>query len=494
MKNTIKKTVCALLALIMLFAVVSCVKKEDNDSTDNTTVSTEPESTEIASLVPDDLSFDGMTYTVLCRVGLDYMENEIYLENGENLGALDQALYERMLYVEDKLGVEIAKVDQPDMYKMNARIRTDIETGEPSFDAVAHFVYHAPELALEGKFCNWYDVPYVNESIERSSPWWPESLSTMSTVKDQLYFISGDISISMLKTINVMYMNKQVADEWHIDNVYDLVRNEKWTFEEMEKIVKNVTEDKNGDTVYDENDLYGFASYYFDHYFAEFDIPIVLEEGDDLKLAVYTNRFVDSYDMLYSFFHDNVSVYDPAKLVTDSTTKKIVGDMFKKDQLLFMGHLTSEADKLVDMKSEYTVIPWPMYDENQDGYRTVSHNNYSTFCVPVTLTGEKLEMVGAVTELLAETSYRNVTPLYKEIILKYRYSSDETNMEMLDIVFDSIVFDFGITYSYSIEDIGFLYRNIYKNKENIAHVYGEEETAYRTALANIVNKFSIMEG
>lgn len=490
------KLLALLLLAGMLFSAVACAKSKGGNKTissegDGTGTSVSDSETEQPPIIPEDLRFDGMSYVALCRMHNSFFEDEIFIEEDNARGdALNEALYTKMLLTEERFGITISKVEQADMYAMNDRIRTDIQSGDPSYNIIAHFVYHAPALALEGQLYNWYDVPYVSESLQRNSEWWPSSLVDMSTINDQLYFVSGDVAISALKTLNVLFMNKTVAADKNIEGIYDTVRNGDWTLDEFISTVTTVTEDLNGDSIYDDNDLYGFATHYFDHYFATFDIPIVKETSDgQLEMAVYTERFVDTYDKLYDLFHNYDAVYSPSKIMND---KSITAKLFMEDKLLFMGHLTHQADVLRDMKSEYNILPWPKYDDNQAEYQTVSHNNYSTFCVPISVGEEELEMVGAVTEYMAQKSYTEVTPVYKEVVLKYKYSTDDNNREMLDIVFDSIIFDFGITYSYVISDVGFLYRNIYKNSESISNLYYGNVDAYNIALVDIINKFSMM--
>ena len=56
------------------------------------------------------------------------------------------------------------------------------------------------------------------------------------------------------------------------------------------------------------------------------------------------------------------------------------------------------------------------------------------------------EMVGEVIELLAYYSKDEVLPAYYDLVLGEKLSRDEDSKEMLDIIFDGIIFDAGMNY------------------------------------------------
>ena len=56
------------------------------------------------------------------------------------------------------------------------------------------------------------------------------------------------------------------------------------------------------------------------------------------------------------------------------------------------------------------------------------------------------ELVGAVMEFLAWDSKNEVFPTYYDVLLKTRYSQDMETRQMMDIIFDSIVYEIGGVY------------------------------------------------
>ena len=54
------------------------------------------------------------------------------------------------------------------------------------------------------------------------------------------------------------FFNKKMIVDNNLENPYDLVREGKWTLEKMDKMVRDVSRDLNGNAEYDTDDQYGF--------------------------------------------------------------------------------------------------------------------------------------------------------------------------------------------------------------------------------------------
>ncbi|MCL2816313.1 MAG: hypothetical protein FWD23_17100, partial [Oscillospiraceae bacterium] len=64
--------------------------------------------------------------------------------------------------------------------------------------------------------------------------------------------------------------------------------------------------------------------------------------------------------------------------------------------------------------------------------------------IPITV--QDTEKVGAITEALSYYARKYVVPAYYDINLKTKFSRDDESSEMLDIVMDGRIFDFGYVY------------------------------------------------
>ena len=75
-------------------------------------------------------------------------------------------------------------------------------------------------------------------------------------------------------------------------------------------------------------------------------------------------------------------------------------------------------------------LPIPKYDEKQKEYYSYVHDQYSVFFIPSTATD--LEMTSAVLEMMAYENFKNVLPVYYDLVLKGRYANDPQSRQMLD--------------------------------------------------------------
>nr|MBQ4320530.1 hypothetical protein [Clostridia bacterium] len=137
--------------------------------------------------------------------------------------------------------------------------------------------------------------------------------------------------------------------------------------------------------------------------------------------------------------------------------------MFKNDQMLFNPNWFHLAEKLRDMETDLGIVTYPKYDESQEDYKTLVHDGSSFFCVPVTISDEKLKVIGAVLEDMSYHAYRLITPAYFEVALKAKYSRDDVSSQMLDLMASSLYTDFAYVYSSDLNDIGML-RPLMKQK------------------------------
>ena len=95
-------------------------------------------------------------------------------------------------------------------------------------------------------------------------------------------------------------------------------------------------------------------------------------------------------------------------------------------------------------------------------------------------------MVGATLELMAAESYKQVTPVFYEVMLKSKFSDDPRDADMYDLILQSFVYTFGFIYStQSIGAIGSLFRNM---TIDFAQKYEANETMYETALESLIDK------
>jgi hypothetical protein len=141
--------------------------------------------------------------------------------------------------------------------------------------------------------------------------------------------------------------------------------------------------------------------------------------------------------------------------------------------MLFEG-LLKYAAYMRDMKDDFGIIPLPKYDEAQAAYYSTPGAGINFFAVPVTV--KDTECVSAVLEGLAILGHQDIIPTYYEIVLKSKYSRDEESAEMLDIIRENIIVDFGAQiYSHVVNKLNSIGYFLAEGNENFSSFYAENE-------------------
>jgi hypothetical protein len=85
----------------------------------------------------------------------------------------------------------------------------------------------------------------------------------------------------------------------------------------------------------------------------------------------------------------------------------------------------------------------PKFSENQKSYYSYVQDQVSCYGISAVVGDtERQEMLAAVLEAMAYHSYLLVRPAYYETALSERYMQDPQSKEVLDMIFDTLYFDF----------------------------------------------------
>ena len=113
-------------------------------------------------------------------------------------------------------------------------------------------------------------------------------------------------------------------------------------------------------------------------------------------------------------------------------------------------YLESAEDHLVgnDRVEEYSVLPCPKYNAQQQDYHTVVGNSFSIFGIFVdhALHGtrqETLTMLSAVLECWASEGYRKCTPIIFELNVQLKYSQTQDDADMCEYIRSGMMLDPG---------------------------------------------------
>lgn len=450
-----KKTLVLILAcLMMITAFTACkdngkkgggadivVENDDGDTPDL------PSAEEIGDISGD--------FYILVAGNWEWNDFEA-TGNGENI--IDSAIYKRNQYISDKYAVEIVNEDivkyssamgSGDGYK---KVYNSYMAGDHIYDAAMIGTYDVANLALNGVL---YDINEV-EHIDLTKSYWDQRANEDLSMNGKMYYTTGDISVADNRATYVLFFSKSMIEMYDMDSPYDLVHNNEWTLEKFGEMVKTVGTDNNLDGIYGKEDTFGLLTPTDTHLAilsaAGEKICTINDEGK-LELTFYNERVVNLYDAYLNIASDHAHSYNyqynyvTGKTgLTSSNEERI--SMFNNNQALFYSHTMFYMDHLRDLESDFGIIPYPKYEASQENYGNLVSAWHSQFlCIPDVGTQEDLKRTGIILEELAYMGDVVLTPAYYEKTLHGQYVRDEESSEMLDIIFDNLVYDMGVYYN-----------------------------------------------
>lgn len=490
-----KQRVLTLLIAALMTASACGTQTSVNEGSSETTIA---ENSEILSgetgrenakdNLPDK-NYNDEEFTVLYR---DEWEYEFIAEE-ENGDIVTDAVYRRNNAVADRFGVEFNFYGLPGTWsskEFSDAVNNSVLAGDSEYDLIVGYQADMVNPAMNGYFMNIYDLAY----IDTEAPWWSEQCNSSITVNDKLFMTTGDIALTLWDNMYVFYFNKLLAEQYNMPDIYELVNEGKWTIDKLYELSSTVSNDIDGNTVYDENDLYGFLTTLNNHtrnWIVAGVTPITKQNSDGLmEPCLVTERSQNMLDKLLKLYYSNSTYYKNEPLSEPYKTEEPV--IFTSNRALFMSGYLGNSNILRNMDADFGIIPYPKYDEEQESYRTTAHNSVSMMCFPVTV--KDPEMSAIITEALCAESYRNVIPQYYDKVLKAKGARDDESAEMIDIIRDSLIFDFGWVHSMSLDRIGQVMQDLVSaNNSGLASYWAEKENKVLAGLETVNKAYSNVE-
>ena len=498
--NSMKKLLSIILLCTMLVpALASCADGNEPASADTTAANAETttaaEAVETTTADPNDrtaavstldesLDFGGVS------INVGYVNHERYktdIIGADDGDIINTAVYDRNVAVEEELNVKLKPVLMADSTRDAAdKFTTVVLAGDDMFDVNSGHQSYVSKHLFEGLFQNMADDEYITWD----SPWWADDyMKEFEIGDDKRYFLFGDIALMMLKSAGATYFNKNLYDKYlgKVDDFYADIMDGKWTLDMLYEYSQKSYADLNGDGTVNEGDLYGVAVTVVksvEHLQYDAGIRTTQRNKDGIPEIILNNEKTITFaEKMYNLYYNNNSAMVG---LSDADLDGKFRPMFKDDKLMFFPSWFYTAEYLRDMDSDFGIIPYPKLDEEQEEYMTLVHNGSTLFSVPVTITTEKLEIIGAVLESMAFNSYKTVTPAYFEVALKSKYTRDDVSSQLLDVMYHSMYTDFGYCYSSNLNGIGLL-RNLAANKTaDFSSWYAGKEAGALAALDKLI--------
>jgi len=489
-----------LCVLLILSSLVSCANTDGSNITSDTETSAKEDETP-PTFVNED--YKGATFTILSEQDEATDFRDHYIDASEITGEpINDSVFERNSLVEAKYNVDIVRKKGNVAYA-----DTSIKSGTVDFDLVYDWGIRLVPVALEGAFCDFNQVPVINQN---QSYWAPSSQDDL-TIAGKMLITTCDISMNRISWAYFLFFNKRIMDDLHYEYPYSYVMSNTWTIDTFLGMVVG-SEMDDGDTIWTTKDRYGYIGSESD---CIEDLVNAIGENSTVKNedGSYTlNVYNETMTSVYSKYHKKMQTsgafadfsntewtngMDISKF--DSIYKAARYASFGEGHSLFARYTMDIAVELSSMSDTYGVVPMPKYDSSQKEYYHIIDSCAPMFAIPKT---SDTEYVGTIMEYMAYESSNLLLPAFYEQTIKIKNMNDKEGRDetMLDIIRDSVHYSWTDLYYQEIfKDDGGTWdpcktiRHEMLASGNFASVYRKYKNAAEVSIDTIHQRISEMD-
>ncbi|MBE6711569.1 MAG: extracellular solute-binding protein [Ruminococcaceae bacterium] len=493
-----KKLITLLLLSAMILSSFAACGESTSNADEGTTTGTEVTATEggeeaaaVEETEPKETldievkDYEGRTINIVLAGNWSFDDFIAEEMTGE---AINDAKYTTNAAVSELLNVEFVINNQSGQasggtgtgYKL---VDTMVMAGTTDYDIADIGCYDVSNLAYNGKLLDLNAV----KNIDLTKSWWDPKANEQLSIGGKMFYSTGDAGLLDNNCTYCILFNKQVITNYNLDDPYELVRENKWTYDKFTSMAEVVQSDLNGNGTADVEDSYGVLVWQdsvIGMLHASGGKFATINDAGQIELTLNSER---NFDVLTSWLTLKTQ---PVVLFLGAATDDEAHAAFTGNRCLFYTRYLNAVQWFRDLEADFGILPYPKWDETQDSFCNTMHAyGTSYFCFPVTVADP--EMSGAVLEALSYYGKENITPAYYDTTLKGKYFRDEESAEMLDLIFASRFFDVGTYYQlggYNEKVITMMQQG----DTDFASMYTKNEKAANKVLGKINDAYAAM--
>ncbi len=477
-----KKLLCALLAGLILVSAVACAKPDeapveggkdtvasnaDKDDEKESGGTVEKDTTKPAgdeTKVEVELETDALDYTYTVPEDLVIDKKNVCIlyssdqSHGDELvpdslgGVVSDSVKERNMKVQEELGITLKLVPRDDCQQVASALNLDVAGNVGEFEIVANGTYLAVQPVIEGKYVNLTALDY----IDTSKHYWTQGYNDMVTFTDEnmQFLASGPAAISMFRLMYLTIYNKQLFEDNKIADLFETVKANRWTLDYQYELVSQRHLEMDATAGASEGDFFGLVTgdtISVDPYLVASDLHLITkdENGNLMFDGGELPKLVELCDKVQKLYNDQSTWVYKTQVHDDVGTTDIINH-FNDERALMATTLFLQMEQNFDKLSDltYGIAPMPKFDEQQESYHSYVQDQVTCFGISAGISDPvRRNELSAVMESLAYNSYQIVRPAYYDTALSDRYMQDPQSNQVLDMIFDTLDFDFSSTCS-----------------------------------------------
>ena len=486
-ENDMKRLTAFLLAALMLLSVTACgVSNEppaENTNAATTEAATEGETDFFPAVEKAD--YDKASFRM---IGFEEVGSWYYAEeysNGEgNTHILNNTIYEMNTLVEEYLNVTLEYERIDSVYtggEVFDKVQPSIMSGDDTYQlCILHPYYSYCKFITQNFAMDFNTLP----DFDIEQPYWNQEVIERLSINGHNFIGLGDIC---LYTVNMIYCNKDLLTDANRSVPYEEVRNGAWTLDSFFALTSELYRD-DGDGKRNNTDVYGFAGLWDANgsaFMQGCDIYVATRNADDqFELSLYGDRLITMYEKLY-----NWSLDESTYLWTfgNRADESVIIDFL--DGQAYFTHAKLDTQYL-EAEFSLGMLPMPKYDTQQAQYAHVNWGN--NIVMPCTVRDK--DMAGQVLELMGYYSKTLVQQRYYDDVLQLRVSEAPDDRDMVELIYDTIVYDPGIAFCDGNNQLWNLVYltcfSIHEKNANITSYYQRNARSAQRWLDNLFTKVS----
>jgi len=493
----LKKIISILLLSVMLLSVLCACNNTSGGEQDGGAGGVTGETVEDGdSLVIDETTLDGYTYTILVAGNIDYNKDygsDFYFDEA-SADKVDEARHKWILQTQQKFDIVIKTEEKLKFGNCDGdgngytAVQTAVDSEDPIYDSCMIGVYDVCNLARNGYLTDLGSMEYIN----LNNSWWDQVANKDLTIQGKIYYTTGDISIIDNVFTHCVLFNKNMVKSLNLTNPYEYVNNNTWTLDTFFSMVKEGS-DTTGIGTSDDSNVYGLMTWNDSmlQIMAAADERIAsVDETGELKFTMYNDRTQLLYtkwsevamDQSYSFNYQVASStgWDEIRIKT-----------FDSNRALLYTTLFSTIVHHRDSNTDFGILPYPKLDAEQENYgHLISSFHTEFFCIP--LIHQSSAASASVSEYMAYLGQSTTKPAYYDDTLQGTYFRDDESGAMLDLIFASRVYDVG-TY-YKVGNVSTRLGTLYKNTNvTFQQIYNENGPIAQVTIKTINDQYATAE-
>ena len=436
-----QKSLSIFMALLMLFGALtlaSCSNPKNNpaQTTDSGETGGEETSENYGTIYSlPKVDYEGYEFIINYRDLANMVTDMSY--DAEASDQLSQSKYDRAMAVMSYYNVNIVpNVISGDW--CGDMSLTSLAANDTSYDLIMPHSHIAWSTYItEGYALEWTKNMHYNDL---DAPWWDQNAHECLSVKNRIYTMLGDSSWMLLGSSVGIVFNKEVLDDCNIEYPYEAVKNKTWTFDKFHEIARDVVEDVNGDgDVELGTDRFGYTTGLFMGpigFLWTSGSTVTSKDSDDVPfIDLYNDKTISLYTDFFNMMNEKgFNIYD----ARDSFNTDFHAE-FSRGEVVMIDTMISNIEQLRDT-DDFGLLPYPMYDESVGEYHSTADAGVHSPIVPYNATNP--DRTSMILEALTIEGHNLVIPAFYEVTLKVKYTDDDVDKDMLDIIRDTRTFDF----------------------------------------------------